>query len=93
MSYSNSHLDADLELLYWKFDALVKGHDAERQKSGLGPMDEREAFKNVLLNWHELYLLQELSRTVAFEGGVSVLVHSILGKLSELGKKAVKDRG
>lgn len=33
------------EAAYWFFDALRAGRLKERVEAGLGPMDEREAFK------------------------------------------------
>lgn len=40
--------DEDLEEAYWKFDALNKGHDSQRRAAGLGPMEERMAFKSAI---------------------------------------------
>lgn len=37
--------DNGLEWAYWRFDALARGHAADRVKAGLGPMEERMAFK------------------------------------------------
>lgn len=37
-----------LEEAYWKFDALHHGHEAGRKKAGLGPMEERMAFKSAV---------------------------------------------
>ena len=93
MSFSADQFEADLELLYWKFDALVKGHNTARKAAGLGPMSERDAFKTVLRNWEVLTLLGRLARTVSQQGGVTPEVHSILGTLRELHKKALNDRG
>lgn len=42
---SDDKINDALEAAYWRFDALVKGHNAERKRAGLGPMEERMAFK------------------------------------------------
>lgn len=43
-----------LEAAYWRFDSLVRGHNAERKRAGLGPMEERMAFKSVARELIEL---------------------------------------
>lgn len=40
--------EAAVEWCYWHFDALRKGDNAERKAAGLGPQEERDAFKNVM---------------------------------------------
>lgn len=58
-----------LEAAYWRFDALAKGHDPQRRAAGLGPMSERDAFKQVvrgisalLTSSHYRRPLEELAR-------------------------------
>lgn len=38
----------ELEWAYWRFDALVNGHAVDLIKVGLGPMEERTAFKSAV---------------------------------------------
>ena len=46
-----------LEWCYWHFDALRKGDNAERKAAGLGPQEERDAFKATMREFYAKWRL------------------------------------